>query len=77
MWEHRIMNNKNVILSNKNSHILNIDSSVRKEIFSGTFEDAQIKDNEYCQLALYGEKFFTITYLSELFYGKKAITSGL
>ena len=60
----------------KSLHILKIDSSVRKEIVSGTIEDAKIRDNEYCQLALYGEKSYTITYLSELFYGKKAITPG-
>jgi len=69
------MNIKNVVPSNKNPHILNLDSSVKKEIFCGTYEDAIIKDNEYCQLALYGEKLYTIAYLSELFYGKKAITS--
>jgi len=71
------MNNKTAVSSEKSMRVFNIDRSVRKEIFSGTLEDAKIKDNEYCQLALYGEKFFTITYLSELFYGKKAITSGL
>jgi len=57
------------------TRILNIDDSVRKEVFCGTFEDAKIKDDEYCQLALHSEKLFTITYLSELFYGKKALTS--
>jgi len=71
------MNNKTAVLPNKSKRILNIDSSVRKEVFCGTLEEAKIKDNEYCQLALNSEKFFMITYLSELFYGKKAITSRL
>ena len=65
---------KNVVFPKKITHILGIDSSVRKEIFCGTLEEAKIREDEYCQLALPGEKFSTITYLSELFYGKKAIT---
>jgi len=68
------MKNKNTAALSKKSHIFTIDSSIKKEIFCGTIEDAKIKDDEYCQLALHGEKLFTITYLSELFYGKKAIT---
>ena len=67
------MNKKNVVSSKK---ILDIDTSIRREIFCGTFEEAKDRDNEYCQFTLYSEKSFTITYLSELFYGKKAITAG-
>jgi len=69
------MNKKKAASLTNNSVILSADASVKKEAFSGTIEDAKIRDNEYCQLTLPGEKFFTITYLSELFYGKEAITS--
>ena len=65
---------KNTISPKKIPRILNIDSTVRKEIFCGTLEEAKIREDEYCQMALPGVKFSTITYLSELFYGKKAIT---
>jgi hypothetical protein len=69
------MDKESIVLSKKHSRILKIDDSVRKEVFSGTFEDAKIKDDEYCLFTLYSEKLYTIAYLSELFYGKNETTS--
>jgi len=70
------MNKKKGVQFTSPPYILKIDNSVQKEVFCGTFKEAKIKDDEYCQMALYSEKASTITYLSELFYGKKAITPG-
>jgi hypothetical protein len=50
---------------------------VRKEAFCGTLKDAEIIDSEYNLFVLGREKFETITYLRECFYGKNATTGRI
>ncbi|MCL2806281.1 MAG: hypothetical protein FWD26_10115 [Treponema sp.] len=54
------------------NNILKINEKI--EVFCGTLEDAKIIDNEYCLFVLGKEKFETITYLRECFYGNEATT---
>jgi len=69
------------ILSNKvevyedNSEIIKIVE--KKEVFCGTMKDAEILDGEYCLFVLGNEKFETITYLRECFYGENATTGRI
>jgi hypothetical protein len=49
----------------------------RKEVFCGTLQDAEILDSEYNLFVLGKEKFETITYLRECFYGKNATTGRI
>jgi len=49
----------------------------KKEVFYGTLQDAEIIDSEYCLFVLGKEKFETITYLRECFYGKNATTGRI
>jgi len=49
----------------------------KKEVFYGTMQDADIIDSEYCLFVLGKEKFETITYLRECFYGKNATTGRI
>jgi hypothetical protein len=58
-----------------NSKIIKI--SERKEFFCGTLQDAEIIDSEYNLFVLGKEKFETITYLRECFYGKNATTGRI
>ena len=58
-----------------NSKIIKI--SEKKEVFCGTLQDAEIIDSEYCLFVLGKEKFETITYLRECFYGKNATTGRI
>jgi len=53
-------------------NILKINEKI--EVFCGTLEDAKIIDNDYCLFVLGKEKFETITYLRECFYGNEATT---
>jgi len=55
-----------------NNKILKINEKM--EVFCGTLEDAEIMDNEYCLFVLGKEKFETMTYLRECFYGIEATT---
>ena len=47
------------------------------EVFCGTLEDAKIMDDDYCLFVLGKEKFETITYLRECFYGAEATTGRI
>jgi len=49
----------------------------KKEVFCGTLQDSEIIDSEYCLFVLGKEKFETITYLRECFYGKNATTGRI
>ncbi|GBU27165.1 hypothetical protein R84B8_00690 [Treponema sp. R8-4-B8] len=49
----------------------------KREVFCGTLHDAEIIDSEYCLFVLGNEKFETITYLRECFYGKNATTGRI
>jgi hypothetical protein len=49
----------------------------RKEVFCGTLQDIEIIDSEYNLFVLGKEKFETITYLRECFYGKNATTGRI
>jgi len=49
----------------------------KKEVFFGTLQDAKILESEYCLFVLGKEKFETITYLRECFYGKNATTGRI
>ena len=49
----------------------------KKEVFCGTLQEAEILDGEYCLFVLGNEKFETITYLRECFYGKTATTGRI
>jgi len=51
--------------------------SKKKDVFYGTLNDAEIIDSEYCLFVLGKEKFETITYLRECFYGKNATTGRI
>ena len=62
-------------LSNTNFKILNI--SKRKEVFCGTLQDSEIIDSEYNLFVLGKEKFETMTYLRECFYGENATTGRI
>jgi len=46
-------------------------------VFCGTLQDAEIIDSEYSLFVLGKEKFETITYLRECFYGKNATTGRI
>ena len=61
----------------KNNSLKLIKISEKKEVFSGTLQDAEILDSEYCLFVLGNEKFETITYLRECFYGKNATTGRI
>ena len=58
-----------------NSKIIKIHK--KKEVFCGTLQDVEIIDSEYCLFVLGKEKFETITYLRECFYGKNATTGRI
>ena len=58
-----------------NSKLLRI--SKKKEVFCGTLREAEILDSDYCLFVLGNEKFETITYLRECFYGKNATTGRI
>ena len=63
---------------NKNSNILKIIRiNKKKEVFCGTAQDAEIINGEYCLFVLGREKFETMTYLRECFYGKNATTGRI
>jgi len=49
----------------------------RKHIEYGPADELEKKDKIYWQNASYEEKFITITYLRECFYGPKATTGRL
>jgi hypothetical protein len=49
----------------------------RKDVSFGTFKDHEKKDKEYWAKATNEEKFATITYLRECFYGPEATTGRL
>jgi hypothetical protein len=49
----------------------------KKEVFCCTLQEAEIIDSEYCLFVLGKEKFETITYLRECFYGKNATTGRI
>jgi hypothetical protein len=49
----------------------------KKEVFCGTWEDAEIINSDYCLFVLGEEKLRTITYLRECFYGKNATTGRI
>jgi len=49
----------------------------RREIAFGTAKDLEKKDRDYWKKASYREKFETITYLRECFYGEEATTGRL
>jgi hypothetical protein len=49
----------------------------KKEVFCGTLQDVEIIDSEYNLFVLGKEKFETITYLRECFYGKNATTGRI
>jgi hypothetical protein len=51
--------------------------SEKREVFCGTLQDAEIIDSEYNLFVLGTEKFETITYLRECFYGKNATTGRI
>jgi len=51
--------------------------SEEKSVFCGTLHDAEIMDGEYFLFVLGREKFKTITYLRECFYGKNATTGRI
>ena len=57
------------------SDIIKINEKI--EVFCGTLEDAKTIDNEYCLFVLGKEKFETITYLRECFYGDEATTGRI
>ena len=63
--------------SSKNNNLQLIKISEKKEVFCGTLQDAEILDSEYCLFILGNEKFETITYLRECFYGKNATTGRI
>jgi hypothetical protein len=63
------------LIKNKKLKILKI--SDKKEVFCGTLQDAEIIDGEYSLFVLGKEKFETITYLRECFYGKIATTGRI
>jgi len=65
---------KNLNKKNK-SEIIKIHK--KKEVFCGTLHDAAIIESEYCLFVLGKEKFETITYLRECFYGKNATTGRI
>ena len=70
--------NKKIIskkIKKDNSETIKI--SDKKEVFCGTLHDAEIIDSEYCLFVLGKEKFETITYLRECFYGKDATTGRI
>lgn len=48
-----------------------------KEVFCGTRDELEIIDGEYCLFVLGNEKFETITYLTECFYGKTAAAGNI
>jgi hypothetical protein len=62
-------------LGENNSTVIKI--SEKKEVFCGTFQDAEIIDSEYNLFVLGKEKFETTTYLRECFYGKNATTGRI
>jgi hypothetical protein len=47
------------------------------DVFCGTWEDKEILDCEYNFFVLGREKFETMTYLREIFYGKMATTGDI
>jgi hypothetical protein len=49
----------------------------KREVFSGTKEEAEIMDSEYNLFVVGTEKFKMITYLRECFYGKNATTGRI
>ena len=65
----KILKNRNIDHSSK---ILKINEKAK--VFSGTLDDAKIIDSDYCLFVLGKEKFETITYLRECFYGNEATT---
>jgi len=62
---------------NKKDNLKVIRILKKKEVFCGTLQDAEIIDGEYCLFVLGKEKFETITYLRECFYGKNATTGRI
>jgi len=62
---------------NKKDNLRIIKILKKKEVFCGTLQDAEIIDGEYCLFVLGKEKFETITYLRECFYGKNATTGRI
>jgi hypothetical protein len=62
-------------LSKEKFKIINI--SKRKEVFCGTLQDSEIIDSEYNLFVLGKEKFETMTYLRECFYGEDATTGRI
>jgi hypothetical protein len=68
---------KKSIKENKKDNSKIIKISKKMEIFCGTLHDVEIMDSEYCLFVLGKEKFETITYLRECFYGKYATTGRI
>jgi len=62
---------------NKKDNLKMINISKKRDVFCGTLKDAEIIDSEYCLFVLGKEKFRTITYLRECFYGKNATTGRI
>ena len=64
-------------LLKKDDNLENLKILKKMEAFSGTVDDARIMDSDYCLFVLGREKFETITYLRELFYGEEATTGRI
>ena len=62
------MKEKERNLSKNDKNILKINE--KKEVFFVTREELEIIDGEYCHFVLGDEKFKTIKYLTECFYGE-------
>jgi hypothetical protein len=69
--------NKNLSKKTLNDNVKLIKISERKEVFCGTLQDVEILDSEYNLFVLGKEKFETMTYLRECFYGKNATTGRI
>jgi len=72
------VNSKNAVSSKKNNKtesILKISEEI--SVFCGTLQDAEILDSEYFLFVLGREKFRTMTFLRECFYGKNATTGRI
>ena len=68
---------KELELAKKIKNLTLLPITEKKEVFCGTLQDAEIHDSDYCLFVLGREKFETITYLRECFYGKNATTGRI
>jgi len=61
----------------KNKKIDDLHIIDEMDSFTGTTDEAAVLENEYALFVLGTEKFRTVTYLREIFYGKKATTGRI